>query len=106
MALPILGSIPLGRVTLRTAPAPTAPFMQPKRYSAHPVDSGHVEIQDGGLVPVDNQVRLAARTGVLDTTAVRALHRLYRAQGATYLVTDWLGNQFRALIADFKPEAF
>jgi hypothetical protein len=53
----------------------------------------------------DDRVHLASgENGFLETATVKALHTRFRTKGATYTLTDWLGNEFTVFITKFVPE--
>jgi len=53
----------------------------------------------------DNVVRLqSGDRQYMEQGLVEALHARYRTKGATYTLTDWIGNQFTVFILSFIPK--
>lgn len=65
--------------------------------------NGSVTVQDFGLFAKDNRIRIESGDQYLSTAVVDALQARYQTPGATYTLTDWLGNEFTVFILDFRP---
>lgn len=107
MAFPTIGGITIGGVQLSTDPATYEPVNWLKRQSVHMVVGGGTVIQDFGVVQKDNTLRLVSGRGqFIDEPTRAALFALYATKGATYTLTDWLGNVFTVFILDFISVPF
>jgi len=104
MPLTARGSVYLGGVRFSTDPQPYESYEWPKRMSEHPVLGGSVIIQDFGTHQKDLTITLGSgQNQYLEQSVVVALDAMYRTKGATYQLTDWLGNDMTVFIAAFKP---
>ena len=104
MPLPARGTVYLGGVRFTTDPVPYEAYEWPKRMSEHPVLGGSVILQDFGTHAKDLTITLGSgQNQVLEKSVVLALDGMYRTRGATYQLTDWLGNDMTVFIVAFKP---
>ncbi len=104
MPLAARGTVYLGGVRFSTDPQPYESYEWPKRMSEHPVLGGKVIIQDFGTGKHDLTITLGSgQNQYLEKSVVVALDAMYRTKGATYRLTDWLGNDMTVFIAAFKP---
>ncbi len=104
MPLTARGTLYLGGVRFSTDPQPYEAYEWPKRMSEHPVLGGSVIIQDFGTHAKDLTITLGSgQNQFLEQSVVTALDTMYRTKGATYQLTDWLGNDMTVFIAAFKP---
>lgn len=104
MPLAARGTVYLGGVRFSTDPQPYESYEWPKRMSEHPVGGGKVIIQDFGTCKHDLTITLGSgQNQYLEKSVVVALDGMYRTKGATYQLTDWLGNDMTVFIAAFKP---
>lgn len=98
------GEVTLGDVRFRTDPREYTPLAWPRRYSVHPVIGGKSVIQDFGVNPKDAMLTLkSGQQCTLDNDTQAALHQMYLARGASYRLTDWLGNEFTVFMTRFHP---
>jgi hypothetical protein len=104
MPIPARGNVYLGGVRFSTDPQPYEAYEWPKRMSEHPVLGGSVIIQDFGTHKKDLTITLGSgQNQYLEKSVVVSLDAMYRTKGATYQLTDWLGNDMTVFIAAFKP---
>lgn len=104
MPLTARGTVYLGGVRFTTDPVPYEAYEWPKRMSEHPVLGGSVIIQDFGTHKKDLTITLGSGDKqYLEQSVVTSLDTMYRTKGATYQLTDWLGNDMTVFIAAFKP---
>jgi hypothetical protein len=104
MAVTAIGKVYLGGVQFTTDPQDYRPFTWPKRASIHPGVQGAFTIQDFGLWKKDNLVVLGSGgAGYMEELVVKSLHTKYQTRGATYTLTDWMGNEYTCWIEDFQP---
>jgi hypothetical protein len=104
MPLPARGLLYLGGVRFTCDPVPYEAYEWPKRMSEHPVIGNKVIIQDFGTCKHDLTITLGSgQNQYLEKSVVVALDAMYRTKGATYQLTDWLGNDMTVFIAQFKP---
>jgi hypothetical protein len=102
-AIPITGTVQLGDTLFTTNPAVYKPLEWEARLSEHMEIGGTRSIQFFGVVQADDLIVLeSGQTQILSQAAVIALFQKWQT-GATYPLTDWLGNSFMVLILDFKP---
>jgi hypothetical protein len=98
------GEVTLGNVSFRTDPHDYEPLAWPRRYSVHRVIGGKNVIQDFGVNPKDAVLRLkSGQQCTLNRDTVAALDEMFRARGASYTLTDWLGNEFTVFMSHFHP---
>jgi len=101
------GAVYIDSIRFSTNPAVYEPLNWKKRYQVFPAIGGKVTIQDFGVFMKDTTLRLGSgRENFLDTATVTALHSRWRTKGATYTLTDWLGDTFTVFIKDFIPIIF
>ncbi len=101
------GAVVLGGTTFNTDPNPYEHQIWPKRASFHKTIGGGQVIQDFGLRQTDLVLRLGSGQGQFIDEVVRAaLNTKYAVRGATYTLTDYLGNQFTVFIRNFQPTIF
>ena len=104
MPFPTIGGIVIGGLQLDTDPAIYEPQNWKKRESYHPTAGGGGVTQDFGLPQKDLKITLASGPGQFMQESTRGLlQTLYATLGATYVLTDWLGNNFTVFIVDFTP---
>lgn len=104
MTLTARGQIVLGNVQLTTDPSVYEPARWPKRASEHPVLGGGVVIQEFGRYAKDLTVHLASgETQFLSESVVNSLDTMHATKGATYTLTDWLGNEFTVWLSKWDP---
>jgi hypothetical protein len=102
--LTAIGKITLGGVQLSTDPETYEPLLWEKRYSVQSGLNGALTIQDFGTFKKDNRIRLVSGASqFLDQATVAALHAKFRERGASFTLTDWIGNEFTVFIAAFRP---
>lgn len=101
--LSTIGTLVLDGITFTTDPRVYEPRNWPKRVSVHRGLNGSVTVQDFGLFAKDNRIRIESGDQYLSTAVVDALQARYQTPGATYTLTDWLGNEFTVFILDFRP---
>lgn len=101
--LATIGQLEIGDVQFTTDPDVYQPFNWPKRYSAQPGLNGAVTIQEFGRWAADATIHIESGDQFLTTKCVDALDALYEADGTTYTLTDWLGNEFTVYITAFVP---
>src|SRR3972149_3937496 len=101
------GTVFLDGVQFSTNPIPYEPMNWKKRYSILPAIGGKVTTQDLVTFQPDNTVRLESGPNqFLDKATEQALHTRFRTRGASYVLTDWLGNNFTVFIKSFVPVPF
>jgi hypothetical protein len=104
MALTARGKIYLGGIQFSSDPSVYEPSNWPKRASEHPTIGGGITVQDFGRFAKDCTVHLASGAGqFLEQSVVDSLDALYATRGATYTLTDWLGNEFTVWMRDWHP---
>lgn len=105
MPFPTIGGITIDTtVQLDTDPAIYEPQNWKKRESYHPTVGGGGVTQDFGLPQKDLKLSLASGPyGFIQESTRAALQTRYATKGATYVLTDWLGNTFTVFIVDFTP---
>lgn len=100
---PEVGTVTIGGIVLTGDPIGYA-FTWPPRRQVFSGPGGWSTAQDFGQPVEDALLELTSGdTGPLTTTKVQALLALSRVKGATYRLTDALGNDLTVLIMDFKP---
>ena len=100
---PEVGTVILGGVVLTGDPIGYT-INWPPRRQVFQGPGGWSTAQDFGQVVGDATLELTSgETGPLTTTKVQAILALSRVKGATYTLTDALGNNLTVLIMDFKP---
>jgi hypothetical protein len=104
MSLTARGKITLASIQLTTDPATYEAHVWPKRFSKHPGIGGSVTIQDFGHYAKDLVLRLSSGNQFLTYATVQAISAAHRTKGATYTLTDWLGNEFTVFISSFNPK--
>lgn len=105
------GSLFLDGIQFDIDPAGYSPYTARKRGSVHMIIDGTVVIQDRGVNPGDQRIRISGKT--FNQSTINALWALYRTTGTTYTLTDWIGNSFtvtfvpgqEAFKADYYPGA-
>lgn len=101
------GAVVLGGTTFNTDPDPYEHQIWPKRASYHKTIGGGQVIQDFGLRQTDLVLQLGSGEGQFIDEVVRAaLNVLYATRGATWTLTDYLGNEFTVFIRNFQPTIF
>ena len=106
MPITARGTVYLGGVQFTTDPAPYEAYQWPKRMSEHPVIGGSVIIQDFGVFQKDLTIALGSgATQFLEKSVIVSLDTMFRTKGATYTLTDWLGNEMTVYVAAFQPTA-
>ena len=103
MSLTARGKITIGSTQLTTDPE-TYEALWPKRWSKHRGIGGSVTIQDFGHVSKDLVLRLSSGKQFLTYATVQAISAAHRTKGATYALTDWLGNEVTVFIGSFSPK--
>ena len=97
-----VGSVVLDGIAFNTDPEPYEPLNWEKRHSVTMAIGGKVTIQDFGTFMKDNTLRLGSgENRFLDELIMAALHSRYRTHSVTYVLTDWLGNNFTVFIKNF-----
>lgn len=104
MTLTARGQITIGGTQLTTDPETYESHLWPKRFSKHLGIGGSVTWQDFGHVAKDLVLRLSSGKQYLTFATVQAISSAHRTKGATYTLTDWLGNQFTVFIVSFNPK--
>lgn len=98
-----VGTLYLGGIQFTTDPATYQPFNWPKRLSVVEGLEGSVTVLDFGRTKKDNVVHIESGDQFLDHEVTEALDTLFDVPGATYTLTDWLGNEYEVAILEFKP---
>ena len=105
MTLTARGNITIDTTQLTTDPEVYEAYRWPKRASVLKGLEGSVTIQDFGVYAADLELHLSSGANqYMEQEAVEAIDALYRVQGATYTLTDWLGNEFTVFILSFQPK--
>lgn len=100
----VQGGITLDGVQFNTDPVTYEPVNWEKRYAKLMAIGGALTIQDFGVFKRDNTLRLASgERNPLEESVVTQLHTRWRTKGATYALSDWLGNAFTVFIEKFVP---
>jgi hypothetical protein len=104
MTLTARGAVYLGTVQLTTDPDVYEPANWPKRASEHPTIGGGRTIQEFGRFACDLEVHLASGANqYMEQSVVDSIDAMHATAGATYALTDWLGNEFTVWIRDWHP---
>jgi hypothetical protein len=104
MTLTARGTITIGSVQLTSDPDVYEPASWSKRASEHPTIGGGLTIQEFGRYAKDLTVHLASgQNQFLTQSVVASLDTMHATKGATYALTDWLGNEFTIWIRDWHP---
>lgn len=76
-----------------------------RRYSTHPVIGGGHVTQDFGAVPSRHPIRLRSGNKKLDKVTMQRLQDLSMQRRPTHSVTDYIDNEYLALIGKFTPKS-
>jgi hypothetical protein len=102
-----VGGIFLDSVRFTTDPETYEPLTWAKRYSIHQAIGGKVTIQDFGTFMKDNEIKIVSGNAqFFDQATVISLHSRWRTRGATFILTDWMENNFTVFIMEFPPVNF
>jgi hypothetical protein len=102
MTVEARGTVYLGGERFTTDPQVYEPLQWPKRATVHPGLQGALTVQDFGTYAKDNSIHLASgSSGYMEQSVVAAIHTKYRIPGASYTLTDWMGNEFTVFILEF-----
>lgn len=104
MTLTARGTVYLNNVQFTSDPEVYEPANWPKRFSEHPTIGGGRTIQDFGRRAKDLEVHLASGANqYMEQSVVNSIDTMHATKGATYTLTDWLGNEFTVWVRDWKP---
>lgn len=104
--MPLLarGTVYLGGKRFTTDPA-VYERQWPKRISEHPGIGGSLTIQDFGRYAKDKVLTLQSdKNQLIEQSLVQDLDSMAGTKGASYVLTDWSGNQFTVFILTFDPK--
>ena len=104
MTIASTGTIYLNSVQLTIDPDVYEPVNWTKRASQHMAIGGGRTIQDFGRYAKDLEVHLSSGpTRYVTKAVVDSITALQQTRGATYTLTDWMGNEFTVWVSDWKP---
>jgi hypothetical protein len=85
-------------------PTNYSPWAWQKRQSVHQHVGGGITIQDFGTTMKDQVIEIRGELEqFMENAVVAQIHALFRAKGAVYRLTDWLGNDLTVFLEEFQP---